>query len=525
MYGELKPRNLSSTVFQESETPSHFSKSQNRLSKLHAEKSSYSLLGKSRLSQTQQVLSYFDEPSFVKEFSAEEIVKVIETCLSSSYFGTSDWKQKVLANAERIIAQAGHDSELRAAVQLRKRVLLRIFPDESWGGDVCGTNVIEQAFTRCDPRSNAYFGELLLSNAQDMIDRADLDQALRELGRFRPLDEANPSALEYNVLDSITFFQGKIDRFKGNFSEARKKLEEFLCQRPRNGIICKAMVHLISVYSELGKPKEAIDIAEIEVKACRDAGLLQHSRGRNSRLALAEAHLMDTLLIIRSLSNSIIWTTSTIAALSKDTQSSKAAKQLYQDLLISYQVMEKLGKVAKVKCFSVSAGLAILSQLEDSPQVALSKWDAAANAAKRCGWEPGFVESIIALSTSELQFRIGNCEEANRLEVRAKDLLQRMGRQHYFTGLGSIWFDLVDNQGRLSSVRRWSDRNETASEATNRCLRSRHDSHHVPSHNHHQHPPFENLTQDETSSAGFQDKVLTYSRQTKRRRLSSKHEC
>lgn len=408
-------------------------------------------MGRSRLPQFQHILSYFKAPDFVKEFSVEEIPKVVEACLSSSYFDTSMWKWRVLTTAENIIRGAGRNNELWARVALRKRVLSRTFSDESWG-DICMTDVIQQAFIPCDARFNARFGEVLLSNAQDKINCGDLDEALFELNQFMPLNQARPSTLEYNVMDSITFLRGKIDRFKGNFSEASKKLEAFL-HNSRNGIIYKAMVHLISVYSELGLSERAIQCANMEVKACQTEGSLQHGQGRSLRLALAEAYLMK---VIHCLSSQITRHATVMTALSNHSQSLKWAKHHYEQVLQSYQAMQKLGKVARTKCFCVLAGLAIISQLEDRPEIALAKWDAAADALKRCGWKVGFADGIVKMSKSRLQSQMSNFEEAERLAASAKDIFHQTGRQHYLTGLGSVWFDLIDDPTHLSVIKRYS---------------------------------------------------------------------
>ncbi|KAI9726529.1 MAG: hypothetical protein M1834_009016 [Cirrosporium novae-zelandiae] len=398
----------------------------------------YTAYGISTLPQLEWVLSYLDELDVIKELP---LAQAAEVYISSSYFSTADWKQKAIKTAEKIMKTQINDPDLCARVKLRKKALSRIFlfePRERVDQSECNLG-------RVDKRSNAYFGESVLFNVQELIDRNELRSARSEIERYKPLDAANISTLEQIQIYEALFMLGKIDRFGGQFRLAEQQFQELLTADPsRSGMLCRVVSHLSAVQCELCKATSAVKLVLSELENLKCYQSLENGNGKRLRLALADAYLMQALWTVVHAGVALI--ISGHISLPKDTRDSLAsAKVIYERLRETYQKIHKLGKVGKMNLFWVSAGLAIIAHVEGRLEAALALWENASDAAEDCNWAPGYVEMIIAYSKSELSYRLGRFTDAYNLEQNARDLYKKTGRRYYFIGLGSVWPDLIGN--------------------------------------------------------------------------------
>jgi hypothetical protein len=247
----------------------------------------------------QHILSYLETPRFIEAFSSQELAQGVESLLSFSRFSRPDWKSKALAVGDRILDVGLGDPQLLARLMLRRKVLSDIYPGKiSTGPDNMNT-IIYSCIVPVDPRSNAYFGGVLLSNAQEMMDSGNLSDARSELQRFQPLNVERPSTQERGVMNVIKFCQGKISRFEGYFHESEQYLTQLLGAKPLySETLSKVTSHLIAVHCELGNITTAMKLIENEMDDPNYHTWLHSGKGRRLRLVTAEMHLTNGLWIV-----------------------------------------------------------------------------------------------------------------------------------------------------------------------------------------------------------------------------------
>lgn len=101
----------------------------------------------------------------------------------------------------------------------RKRILSRLSSCEEVG---------RLNFIRVDQRSNGYYGEFVLFNADVPFGRQQFQAALDELDGYTPWHPENISAFEQIRICEISFLRGKIHHFSGHFKEARRLLDKIM---------------------------------------------------------------------------------------------------------------------------------------------------------------------------------------------------------------------------------------------------------------------------------------------------------
>jgi len=423
------------------------------ISDKYAERYSYTTFGRAALPHLQRACSYLDS-TFLAEFSVDELDRLIETLLSASFFGDPQWKRGAITLAEEL-ASCSKNHHLWARLALRKRCLSRLYPDQQWS-KLESFKDIQDGLKAVDARSNAFFGELLAATTQELIDRHELSEAWRESEKFKAWNPNSPSTREQFVMDSITVLQGNILRFQGNFlaaAECFRSLLESCANAPeRSRSAMKAVPRLVGICCELGRFSEAIHFISFELQRSKEFDWLSTGTARTQRLALADTHLMRALWRIRG--DGVV---SGIAPEAKEFL--KAAKENYEQLSYLYNGRTDLGLTGARNRFSASVGLAMISHLVDVEEIALERWSHARECAKKCIWKLDFVQMMITYSVSELKGRAGHSDESFQLARSAFEIYSRVKRQTHFTGLGTIWpdviGDMIEHRGLRRIVPRW----------------------------------------------------------------------
>ncbi|KAF4635376.1 hypothetical protein G7Y89_g2725 [Cudoniella acicularis] len=91
----------------------------------------FAVSGRSHLPILEHVLTYFEDLTFFKSWSAIELRQIIETLESSSYFSGVIWKNKTVSIAEvisKFLPGEPEDLQLSARLQFRKMLIARSFP-------------------------------------------------------------------------------------------------------------------------------------------------------------------------------------------------------------------------------------------------------------------------------------------------------------------------------------------------------------------------------------------------------------
>lgn len=409
---------------------------------------SFADIGRSQLPHFQHVVEYFKTSGFVQSFPFKELALAIEGCLSSSQFAGPEWKSKALATAEILIeALPKKDILLSSKVRLRRRTFSRLFPNTS--GDR-NQHIDPIKLMPDNPKLNACFGETILSEVQEMIDRKELSSAWSELEKFKPLHGRHLSTLEENVMQQIRFFKGRVSRFQGRFDTAKGYLSPLSYTAKHDGIQCGVISHLVAVKCELGEIDTARELIQNDLYEAQQRNPLDVPKGRRLKLVSAETHLMKALWMIK---NGKAPQTHYVALhtnkeseqwpLSKEGQDSlEAAWVIYQELQENHKSVTRPGKVAKLNHFRVSTGQAMISHIKGQWVAAYSQWEHAAHLAE-VYWGSDFALMISLYSMCDVMLRLGEPRGSKNLAKQAEGIFARSGRQHYLLALGSLWFDAI----------------------------------------------------------------------------------
>lgn len=376
----------------------------------------------------EQVLPFLEDIHIEEAISA----RVIEVCLAASHYSTLEWKRRVMAIAENISERFSMDAPILLRVQLRKRILSRLSSCQ-WGLEM---KLLD--FPRVDQRSNGYYGEFLLFNADVLFGRQKLEAALKELDTYKSWRPEAVSTLEKIMFYEIDFLRGKIYHFSGRFKDARIVFERIMrAGQPEASLTSKMMAHVTAVYCELGEPRLGISYASQELNDFMVYQSRSSGRGKRLTLALANANLMQGLWAVFTEP-----TASCSISLREDIQHwLEEAQKLFQMLADIYDRTNTLGRAGKTNQLSVLLGLAAIEHIKGDLRRAASCYDTTLKAARDCNWDAGYIEAIIYWSKSVIMYRLGELDQARRLEERARGLYQC--RSYFFVGFGTLWPEII----------------------------------------------------------------------------------
>lgn len=287
---------------------------------------------------------------------------------------------------------------------------------------------------------------------------AEVHEAIRT---FHPMDWNLVSCQENHVILENRALYGKALRFEGKFEESSKYLLEAhkFATTIRSRSVVKIGAQYGSVESELGHHKNAVRFLQMEVAMLQERQPLDQGSGRILTLALANAHLLEALWAMQS---GVF-----------HEQGFKEAESHLNWLDNVYKKIRKPGLVMKQRIFSVKCGLAMVhharaehharakhharaenhAQAEHELRVAINWWEMAEEASY---WqERGYTSMITAYSRSQLGFQLHRAD-ADHLYKQATETWHKLGcrRQCHFTGLGTIWPDLLGSWEEARMKRR-----------------------------------------------------------------------
>ncbi|PVH70694.1 hypothetical protein DL98DRAFT_521481 [Cadophora sp. DSE1049] len=381
----------------------------------------------SQVPHIQHVVGYFDTPDFVGRFSLQQRKLIIPVCLSSSGFGSLDWKCRVLDTAEKIIKTCEAHSLSSARLQLRRIVLRRLYYSE------------EPKEFPMHLGSNIFKGEMTLVRVQQRLYRDELFQSWQELESWQPVDSMRAGAEEELILQKKLLLQTRVCRFAGEFSTAKN----FLCTLKTLGL-CRGIApyyftEFVSVFCEAGDVEAAINTLPSTGNFWGE-GWIAGTVGRRASHAAAGTHLMTGLWKLKS------------HGLDHALGPLREAKAIYQALSKVYLEVPNIGLNSSIRHFSISAGLAMIAHMEwrftntVTGQEALDFWQTAMKLGKASGKILGgspFPEMIILYSMCDVASRLGLEDWTTHMMDEAGSLYQKTGRQFQYLALGTIWFDLV----------------------------------------------------------------------------------
>ncbi|KAL9120182.1 MAG: hypothetical protein Q9187_003261 [Circinaria calcarea] len=374
--------------------------------------------------------------------------------LSSKFLGR-DWKHHAIELAEEILSdhpQLGNGTlYLRMFARQRRRDILRRIPN------MPVESIYEELFP-IDPRTNALYGEHVRSNAQDRImeGSGDLDGALEELRKFEYF-HAVPTTIEEQEKDHHLFIEGKIYRWKALFPEASKMFYRLLESRSSlsNEMGCNLTGHYIAVLCE----QRHIDLAERIVRqavmSCRDfdkQGLKRQGLKmfRSLQLSLAET------LICHALVERVDGGKDT----NKMNQWLVESERMYEGMKGEYELIKRRGEGtwgSELDYLRVCIGKALVSHLANRLTEAHDRWEDARKPAEVCKNKvTRFIPMIIDYCVCDINKKLGRLVEAETLLKRARNCFREVGREYWWTGLGTFllnWLKVSIPEGGIDTRR------------------------------------------------------------------------
>lgn len=296
-----------------------------------------------------------------------------------------------------------------------------------------------------DPRSTSLAGAWRLFEAQERImqTRANLQGAAIILKGFTSWDPAAPSTSERHALNQLKLYEGKIQRWSADFELASSTLSSLTDDLGAyyDDTGCSFWNHYIGTLCELHKFKDAEYWARHAVEGyerLHKQGVCHkhQKRYRTLRLSLAEV-LTCKCLAGRAASG---WAVEICTGLDE-------AENIYNGLDHEYNALAKRDWATRFEHLRVHMGKALAAylvgdQFEESKRL----WEDLLDPARYCENHDkitGFVQMIIDYSLCDIAAKLGDMNKAHRYLRIAKTRFSELGREHWWTCMGTTFLDLL----------------------------------------------------------------------------------
>ncbi|PYI06520.1 hypothetical protein BO78DRAFT_116416 [Aspergillus sclerotiicarbonarius CBS 121057] len=366
--------------------------------------------------------------------------KILLTLILSTKLPGSDWKIEALHMAEEILSSgpgflSSDAAFLRGLVELRKLELSRRLQDVQF-------NRLDDLDAPTDPRSNYLHAAQRRWKAQDKImqDPSDLNGAAEILAGFSPLG-SSPSPMELCEMRQIEFLKAKIQRWLARFRPSldiwNSLMDYFGPQYDDIG--CSFWTHYVGTLCELHEFAQAEKWARHALSGLRElqkqgVHSKQSKRSRMLRLLLAETLTCQCLVESPPTSGE------------RSDARLNEPRGIYEDLHHEYNALAKRDWASRFEHLRVHMGAALVAYLSgDRLEEARRRWEDVRGPAQYCeqhGKVTGFVEMLIQYSLCDIAARLGNMNEAHGFLRDAKARFVKIGREHWWTCLGTALLDL-----------------------------------------------------------------------------------
>ncbi len=364
---------------------------------------------------------------------------LVLTLLLSSYIGDRVWKLDAIDLAGKLLPCLEFGSGTSYLQKLRKqreRDVSHRLPNIS-------VERLCEEEPPIDPRTNALHGEYLRSNAQDLIMKnCNLYQALQESLKYSFYNTI-PSEMEAREKYRHGWLEGKILRWTAHFPQAadvlyRLRLSEYFTFDEAG---CSIINHYVGVLCELRNVDLAettarqavLDFERLDQLGLKRNGLMSF---RLLRLALAETlicraliHRADALPYTQGILKKLDEAERILSLLKTEYETSKSERGLSWGSEMNYLRV----------CMGRALILHLLGRLKESYE----RWTEVRHPANDCkDVVTNFVPMIIDYSMCDISLQLGNLEGAATFLDVAKAGFEHIGREHWWTGLGTFLLDI-----------------------------------------------------------------------------------
>lgn len=351
-------------------------------------------------------------PLFLQKFHCYD---AIEVCLSASSFRGLEWKREVIEAALRLAAAGPQDPIESALISARLHTRQLCLSHLASAAPLELSDAGLPSYPSSDARSLAYSVDLVLWKIHNYTRQQHLDSASKELSSLAAPIFA--SALGKAQTAKLELAHGVILHFQGRFIEAYEILRHL---PPTNS---KVLSHLSAVMCEMRQCDRAIT----RLEGWLQVSMRPHSRAsRRIKLALANAWLLKTLFqTSESQDKHAMYSTGL-----------ETANRLYGELQES-QGLDWLDIV------SISVGYAMAKHISLQIEPAIDAWRHVRHVSRKYGMPVGYTDMVSAYSLSDLECKRGGVAESDIYARQAKEIFSSTGKQYHFTGLGTIWLDIL----------------------------------------------------------------------------------
>lgn len=395
----------------------------NRKSKPLTRVRSFHNIGVACTVQLQHVVTqYYDHLQAMQLISTDVKRSVSHALIASTYFSSTAMALESVLKAEQIAATFPEpDKCLDMMILTRKYSLFRSeglpLPDI----------IHHTSFSPDHKRLNAVCGQLSLVRSSMAQQDGDIDTAFSLLQGIQPVDRDNISTLEELILQKKAILWGQIRRCQGRFEEARQILEAIYDARHfPHGVVsvgessCDLVSNLAATLCELGDVGEAEMLLSAKLEDILDNennySVPQNDDILKLKLALAEAALQQ----------GEYW----------------RAQDLYWDLNRYLCITPSQPESIRTTCRSY-IGLARVYHAQESWASALKHLERALRIYEKYPSAQDYGLVVVYASISHVKEQLGDAQGAATSADEARKLFEVTGRQYWYTGLATGWFNEV----------------------------------------------------------------------------------
>ncbi|RAO64289.1 uncharacterized protein BHQ10_000301 [Talaromyces amestolkiae] len=283
-------------------------------------------------------------------------------------------------------------------------------------------------FSHASNKLNALSGQVFLARCnQHLRNEKGIAAAFELLLQIRPINLNHISTMEELVLQHKALAWGRLLRFQGHFEDACELLEAVYDARAYpEGVVsigdsnCELLSQIAETYCELEKPVRAEILVSAKLESMREKRSNETNLGQCKtdilKLAFAQAEA--------ALQQREYW----------------RAFDLYRDMNRYIWSTRGLQNWVRAVC-RMHIGLARVHHLQGEWALALKYWERALRMFEKHPGSQDFGAAVTYASIAYVKLRLNDIDSARSFATKAQDLFKITGRQHWYTGLGSRWYD------------------------------------------------------------------------------------
>lgn len=386
---------------------------------------SFHELGSAYIPQLQHVVTHYYDALQDLGILTNDIRQMIAYVLvHSSSFSSRAWRSEAIDRAEKIASNlVTPDRCLDRMILLQKITQNHSGMDLENNGDCTG-------FSHASNKLNALCGQVFLARSDLHLRTVkDIDAAFTLLQQIRPINPNHISTMEELILQQKALTWGRLLRFQGRFEEARSLLEALYDARQYpEGVVSigdsnfELLSQLAETYCELGKPVKA----EMLVSARLGSTLEKTSNSTNLgqykndilKLVFAQAEA--------ALQQGEYW----------------RAFDLYRDMNRYIWSTRAHQNWVRAVC-RMHMGLARVHHLQGEWFFSLKYWERSLRMYEKHPDAQDFGTVVTYASIAHVKLRLNDMDGARSFNTKAQELFKVTGRQYWYTGLGTRWYDEV----------------------------------------------------------------------------------